>query len=239
MPVVVAQGEQDTVIPRELLDRTWQYLLGESGAPTVAVRHPGGHGITADALATVGGWLAERLAFLARRAATDPGPTTWTGLPDGTLPTRAGARPAVTSGIPQEQASDNAPRELQEQVFDRIAALPGVTARQSAISVPGARGFMLAEPDGPQDAFLVPSAGEFAHVHPGHDGSLHLALTPALAADAVAKGWAVAHPLAGVRLAPGMVMLFGPRDIAELETVVGVVTTAHAWASGRLTRRSA
>ena len=238
VPVVVAQGQQDTVIPRELLDRTWAYLLGESGAPTVAVRHPGGHGITPDALATVGGWLSDRLAFIARRGAPQLGPTTWSGLPDGQLPNRAGARPEVTSDIPQEQVSDNAPRALQEQVFDRIAALPGVTTRQSAISVPGARGFMLAAPQGPRDAFIVPSAGEFAHVHPGHDGSLHIALPPALAADAVAKGWAIAHPLAGVRLAPGMVMLFGPRDAAETETVVGAVATAHAWASGRLTEAS-
>ena len=238
VPVVVAQGQQDTVIPRELLDRTWAYLLGESGAPTVAVRHPGGHGITPDALATVGGWLSDRLAFIARRGAPQLGPTTWSGLPDGQLPNRAGARPEVTSDIPQEQVNDNAPRALQEQVLDRIAALPGVTTRQSAISVPGARGFMLAAPQGPRDAFIVPSAGEFAHVHPGHDGSLHIALPPALAADAVAKGWAIAHPLAGVRLAPGMVMLFGPRDAAETDTVVGAVATAHAWASGRLTEAS-
>ena len=119
-------------------------------------------------------------------------------------------------------------------MFRRIAALPGVSTRQSAISVPGARGFMLAPPRlGPPDAFIVPSAGEFAHVHPGYDGSLHLALPPALAADVVAKGWGVAHPLAGVRLTPGMTMLFGPRDAAELEIVVGVVTTSHAWASGQ------
>ena len=113
VPVVVAQGEQDSVIPRELLDRTWAYLLGESGAPTVAVRHPGGHGITTDALATVGGWLSERLAFLARRGTPDPGPTAWSGLPGGALPVRAGARPEVTPGIPQEQVSDNAPVALQ------------------------------------------------------------------------------------------------------------------------------
>jgi phospholipase/carboxylesterase len=51
----------------------------------------------------------------------------------------------------------------------------------------------------------------------------------------VAKGWGVAHPLAGARFTPGMVMLFGPRDDAELETVVAVVTTGYAWASGQLT----
>jgi phospholipase/carboxylesterase len=94
---------------------------------------------------------------------------------------------------------------------------------------------MLVGPrNGPDAAFLVPSAGEFAHVHPGHDGSLHLALPLSLATDVIAKGWGVAHPLAGVRLTPGMVMLFGPRDLAELETVVGVVTSSHAWASGQV-----
>jgi phospholipase/carboxylesterase len=235
VPVVVAQGEHDTVIPRELLDRTWHYLLGESGAPTIARRDPVGHGISAEALATVASWLQERLSFLAHRGASEPGPGAWTALPGGSLPTRRGPRPEVSSGIPQEQRSDLAPPELQDEVFARIATLPEVSSRQSAISVPGARGFLLPPPRvGPVDAFIVPSAGEFAHVHPGHDGSLHVALPPALAADVVAKGWGVAHPLAGVRLTPGMVMLFGPRDAAELETVVGVVTTSHAWASGRI-----
>lgn len=240
VPIVVAQGQQDTVIPRDLLDRTWTYLLGESGAPTIARRDPVGHGIAPQALATVGGWLAERLAFLAHHGRPTSGPTTWTALCGGTLPARTGHRPAVSSAIPQEQRSDNAPVELQEQVFSRVAALPGVTTRQSAISVPGARGFMLTPPQpGPDDAFIVPSAGEFAHVHPGHDGSLHVALPMALASDVVAKGWGVAHPLAGVRLTPGMVMLFGPRDSAELETVVGVITSSHAWASGQTTERAA
>lgn len=235
VPVVVAQGEHDTVIPRELLDRTWTYLLGESGAPAIARRDPIGHGLGADALATLAGWLQERLAFLAHRGRPTSGPDTWAALPEGLLVARAGARPVVSSGIPQEQRSDTAPVELQEELFARIAGLPGVSTRQSAISVPGARGFVLAPPRrGPVDAFIVPSAGEFAHVHPGYDGSLHVALPMALAADVVAKGWGVAHPLAGVRLTPGMVMLFGPRDPAELETAVGVLTTSHAWASGLL-----
>jgi phospholipase/carboxylesterase len=237
VPVVVAQGEYDTVIPRELLNRTWDYLLNESGAPTIARRDPVDHGIAPEALATLAGWLSERLIFLAHHGRPGPGPATWSALPGGQLLSRAGSRPVVSAEIPQEQRSDNAPLELQEQVFARIARLPGVSTQQSAISVPGARGFVLARPlCGPDDAFLVPSAGEFAHVHPDHDGSLHLALPMPLATDVIAKGWGVAHPLAGVRLTSGMVMLFGPRDPAELETVLGVVTSSHAWASGQLTK---
>ena len=145
VPVIVAQGDLDTVIPRQLLDRTWRYLLEESGAPTTARRDPVGHGIAPQAMATISGWLGERLAFLAHRGRPTPGPTTWPALPGGELPARLG----------------------------------------------------------PDDAFIVPSAGEFAHVHPGHDGSLHVALPMALGTDVVAKGWGVAHPLAGVRLTPG------------------------------------
>jgi phospholipase/carboxylesterase len=237
MPVFVAQGETDTVIPRELLDRTWTYLLGASGAPPYARRDPGGHGITADTLAELGGWIAERLQFLASRGDLPAGPATWGTLPSGRLAGRVGDRPTVSWTIPQQQESDNSPSEIQERLFSRIAALPGVSTRQSAISVPGARGFMVERTgDVSVDAFLVPRAGEFAHLHPGYDGSLHLALPPALAADAIVKGWAVAHPLAGVRLARGMVMVYGPRDAAELETVVGIVEASHAFATGALRR---
>lgn len=57
VPVFVAQGDADTVIPRDLLDRTWQYLTGESGASTQARRDPGGHGLTVDTVAELGAWI--------------------------------------------------------------------------------------------------------------------------------------------------------------------------------------
>lgn len=92
---------------------------------------------------------------------------------------------------------------------------------------------------GPAEAFLVPRAREFAHLHPGHDGSLHVALPLGLATDAIRRGWAVAHPLAGIRLTPGMVLLYGPRDEAELDIVTAMVTASHAWAAGRLSPSAA
>ena len=62
VPVFVAQGDQDTVIPRELLDRTWTYLHEASGAVITARRDPGGHGIAAETLAAVSEWLARTTA---------------------------------------------------------------------------------------------------------------------------------------------------------------------------------
>ncbi|MEK6442416.1 alpha/beta hydrolase [Pseudonocardia sp. T1-2H] len=61
-PVFVAQGDDDAVIPRELLDRTWEYLTGESGATTVARRDPVGHEIAREAAIELGKWLGDVVA---------------------------------------------------------------------------------------------------------------------------------------------------------------------------------
>lgn len=118
-----------------------------------------------------------------------------------------------------------------EQLFERVSSLAGVSTSGSHISVPGARAFVVSDADGPDDAFLVPGTGEFAHLHPEYDGSLHLALPADLAADLVVRGWGTPHPWAGTRLAPGFVMLFGPRSGDELEIVAGIVGTAHVFAT--------
>jgi phospholipase/carboxylesterase len=73
VPVMVAHGELDTVIPAELLDRTWTYLLERSGARLTARRDRVGHVIAADALAALASWLEDRLAAGSGTAdATEP-----------------------------------------------------------------------------------------------------------------------------------------------------------------------
>ena len=233
LPVFVAQGEADQVIPRELLDRTWEYLHSASGAPTVGRRDPGGHGITAPTLRRLAEWVAERLGHVRSFGAAQVGApvdVAWPTLPDAVLPPRDGASPHVSWEIPQQQLSQNAPEALHAALFERVGELPGVTGAPSLISVPGARAFCLPGGAGPDQAYLVPQGREFAHLHPSYDGSLHLTLPPAQAADLVAHGWGVFHPWAGTRLSAGFVMLFGPRTAQELETVAGVVAASHTYA---------
>jgi phospholipase/carboxylesterase len=237
LPVFVAQGDEDQVIPAELLDRTWRYLNEESGAPVVARRSPGGHGLTAPVVADLAGWIHERLVYLQRQPTPRPGDgsdVAWPTLADGVLPQRRGPAPEVTWSIPQQQESQNAPADVQERLLDAVRHLPGVSVSASRISVPGARALNLQDGAGDPQAFLVSSVREFAHLHPMVDGSLHLTLPAAHARDLVMKGWGRTHPLAGTRLSPGFVMVFGPRDDDELETVVGIVTTSHAYAAGNL-----
>ena len=134
--------------------------------------------------------------------------------------------------MPHEQRSQNAPPAMQEALFQRAAALPHVAVGRSHVSVPGTRAFHLepARARGPPGSTMVGT--EFAHLHPPHDGSLHARLPPDLAREAAGKGWAVPHPVAALQGDPTLVMLFGPRDEAELETVWSIVRASYAHALG-------
>lgn len=225
------------MIPRELLDHTWTYLLSESGAPTVAQRQPGGHQLTAATARHLADWIAHRLVYVEDHGATPTGPRTpaaWPTLAGGSLPPRQGPRPDVSWTIPQQQESQNAPAELQERLLESVRGLPGVEVAPSRISVPGARALTVADGSDDEQAFLVPQVGEFAHLHPSYDGSLHLALPSDLAADVATKGWGRPHMWAGTRLSPGFTLLFGPRDDHELAIVQGILAASHAYAAGVL-----
>ena len=152
--------------------------------------------------------------------------------PAAALPPRPGARPRTTPSNPHTQL-DQQPDDprLIDELARRVFALAGVVEEPSGISVPGARALVLApgEPAGPPEAFLI--GREFAHVHPDPDNSLHAMLPIATAEEAVAAGWAEPHPVALRGLIPRTaVMLYAPRDEAELDVIERLVRASHAFA---------
>jgi Family of unknown function (DUF5519) len=148
------------------------------------------------------------------------------------LPTRVGDRPRTTPTNPHTQL-DQQPTDLRwvERLAEGVFALPGVVEQPSRISVPGARALVLApgEPGGPPEAFLIDR--EFAHLHPAPDHSLHAMLPTETVTEAVAAGWAEPHPVAlrGL-IPPTAVMLYAPRDEAELEVIESLVRASYAFA---------
>ena len=74
---------------------------------------------------------------------------------------------------------------------------------------------------------------EFAHIHPMPDGSLHAALPPEVAQEAVEKGWAEQHPASRMgRMPQNVVMIYAPRVAEEIEVVAGLVAEAYRYAGG-------
>ncbi len=60
LAVFHAQAIEDTVIPRDLLERTWTYLSGDAGAIAVTHRHAGGHEISQSILPSLRQWITVR-----------------------------------------------------------------------------------------------------------------------------------------------------------------------------------
>lgn len=149
------------------------------------------------------------------------------------LPERSGPRPRTTPTNPHTQLDQQPSDTIQHALLAaEVFALPGVTERESAISVPGARALWLEafRDVAPEDAFMIDV--EFAHLHPGADQSLHVMLRPDLVAAAIDAGWGEQHPVARTGLIPpNAVMLYAPRDDVEREVVASLVSAAHAYAT--------
>lgn len=148
------------------------------------------------------------------------------------LPKREGDRPRTTPTNPHTQL-DQQPTDTRwvDELAERVFALPGVSEEPSRISVPGARALILkrGEPAGPPEAFLIER--EFAHLHPSPDHSLHAMLPLDTAREAIEAGWAEPHPVALRGLIPQTaVMLYAPRDEAELDVIESLVRASHAFA---------
>jgi phospholipase/carboxylesterase len=140
---------------------------------------------------------------------------------------RIGPRPKTTSTNPHAQLDQNASAPLQEKVFELGKSLPGVEVGPSLVSVPGARAFHLSNCSHRPGAFMVEC--EFAHLHPAHDGSLHMTLPADIVETVINNGWAEFHPLAGkYGLPANIVMVYGPRDEQEFLVVVDLLKASHA-----------
>ena len=90
---------------------------------------------------------------------------------------------------------------------------------------------------------LAPNASmvapEFAHIHGplGGLGSWHLVLSEADASSVLAAGWGEAHLLAGqsmrgLTLPRGLVMVYAPRNEAEADVVLRIVSASYSHARG-------
>ncbi|KAI1394879.1 hypothetical protein F4819DRAFT_229594 [Hypoxylon fuscum] len=159
-------------------------------------------------------------------------------LPNGgELPARAGPRPEVPAFVgphrQTSQASGAAVRAQQSAFLSALARANPALLQLKPSNLEGPRydGLYVhgSMPRRPEFRFLN---GEFAHAH--GEGSTHVVLSLADAEAAIARGWAERHRMSGVgRLMPwSFVLVYGPRDEAELALWKEFVLASARYALG-------
>jgi hypothetical protein len=143
---------------------------------------------------------------------------------------RPGPRPTLSDEGPQRQLTDRATPELWGRLVARAFALPGAYESHSQVSPASSRGLFLRDLEAPIVPWtsLAPEGRvEPVHLHGVDDTSVHLCLPVARGAELTALGWATPHQYEdfGTEF-----LLYGPRDAAELDVVVGIIEEAVAFA---------
>jgi hypothetical protein len=156
-------------------------------------------------------------------------PTLATSAP---LPLRSGPAPYTSKHVPHIQVGVEAVPEISAAFLRRVEDMPGVSIRDTIVSMAGALGFWLDESVPTVHPEVIVKGREFGHIHP--DGSLHISLSPDLAGRAIKAGWAIGHPWAKTRPGwEGFVMIYTPRTMAEMETVFQLVRGSYKFITGK------
>jgi Family of unknown function (DUF5519) len=147
-------------------------------------------------------------------------------LPPGPTP-----RPQTSKGMPHSQIGVVPDPAVDRELRRRAYALPGVLDRPTVISVPGARALWLADDVELLRPELILRGREFAHIHP--DGSLHAILPVPRAEEAIAAGWAEQHPIAAQLGMQGLVLLYTPHTMDQMDVVLALVVDSYNFVTGR------
>jgi phospholipase/carboxylesterase len=134
--------------------------------------------------------------------------------------------------MPHAQIGVQPVPDVNTELFRRCFSLPDVRNEPTRISVPGARALWLHEDVPLAHPKVIAVGREFAHIHP--DGSLHASLPPERARQAMEAGWAEPHPMAMYMGQEGMVMLYTPRTMEELDVIFQLVVDSYNYVTGRV-----
>ncbi|HEU0207112.1 MAG TPA: luciferase family protein [Pseudolysinimonas sp.] len=143
---------------------------------------------------------------------------------------RVGDRPLVSAAGPQTQLSQQSPPELWGRLVARTFALAGVEEGHSQVSPTSSRAVFLCEMHDERAAETSLAPGrrlEPVHLHGVADTSIHLCLPAARGEELTALGWAEPHQFGDFGTEW---FVYGPRDEAELDVVIGLIVESLAFA---------
>ncbi|KAF2462962.1 uncharacterized protein BDR25DRAFT_308043 [Lindgomyces ingoldianus] len=169
------------------------------------------------------------------------------GYLPASLPQRASKRPRIgPHPVPQRQLGQLPSEEIRQKLLERFSQLGYklearglVEVRQSVmelqhkgIFVPRSRKWHTVAQE---------TRGEITHVHAGLDGSIHVTLSPDDCKKVIEAGWGQRHGLDGVRVLKKLVgfimpvnymLIYAPRDEAEIEVAMTIVKAGIGFMTG-------
>lgn len=168
----------------------------------------------------------ESIAVPTAKSTSMPGPIV------SPLPERSGPRTQTSGTVPHVQIGVEPVAAINDDLFRRAFALPGVEDRPTIVSLPGARGMWLTDDIPLAHPEAIVSGREYAHIHP--DGSLHAPLPYERALEVAERGWGERHPWADEREGwDGLVMLFTPQSKAELDIIFQLIIESYNHVTGQ------
>ncbi|KAG4425313.1 hypothetical protein IFR04_001463 [Cadophora malorum] len=201
------------------------------------------------------GWAA--ITILVRPFALNEKDATWTGdyPSEGAhqeilgLPPRKGGRAKLSGIAPHRQMTQKAPESMKaplKELFDDIVKKhPKVLETKRSLyekhhDAIFVQSSLLLDPLSPIPQTARISRGEIGHIH--HDASVHLYFSRADAKILIEKNWAERHRLARTKPFLGRVnmfgvagtylMIYGPRDEGELETMRTILKNSVKFMTG-------
>ena len=147
------------------------------------------------------------------------------------LPEREGPRRETTGDVPHIQLDAEPDPTVDAELRRRASLLPGILDLPSDRSLPGARGLAFGDDVDLVRPDVIDGSSEFAHIHP--DGSLHVWLPVDSAQEADETKWGEIHPWADRDgFWPGVVMVYTPETLDELDIALRIVVDAYNFVTG-------
>ncbi|KAJ4369227.1 hypothetical protein N0V83_006312 [Neocucurbitaria cava] len=166
-------------------------------------------------------------------------------LPPDFPPHRSSPRPQFGAHpVPQRQVTQLPDPETREKLIARFQALGEAAQAKGLVDIKQSlyerrHAALFVSSTRAWHPVAQRSRGEIAHVHAGLDGSIHVTLHPGDCKKVIEAAWGQRHGLAGVgsRKIPGSlpvnyVLVYAPRDEAELDIVLAVVRASVAFMAG-------
>lgn len=168
-------------------------------------------------------------------------------LPASFPPPRASSRPRIgPHPIPQRQLAQVPSEEVRQRLIEHFTKLGRRARERGLVEV------RKSHYERRHDALYVSktrqwhataqaTSGEIGHVHAGLDGSIHVVLHPADCKAVFEAGWGQRHALSGVQvlqkiagfaLPVNYVLIYAPRDDAEIKVAMAIVEASIGFMTG-------